>query len=362
MPRQHLTAVVGADTRQFNRAMGSIRGSVGKLGRAFGGVGAALGLGGIGATLGMIAKKSIQASADIETLEVSLEGLVGGKSAAKAVVEQLKQFSAATPFQLEDIGKSAKQLLAAGVGVDELRGQLKVVGDIAAGANVPLSDMSKIYTKIRNKGKASLEELNPIAERGIPIFDLLAKKLGVTREQIFKMATAGQISRNIIDSVFSDMSGSGGMFADQMSKQSQTINGKISTLKDTITLLGAAIGDMMVGDTRDAIDSMISGISEFAKSDKMESIVSGINVLRVALSALLIVVKGLFALGEFFGGPIGEMISGSGVTKGGMDYNQLSSGTGQFGATGPGSAEVVLARLEMMARNGVAVVPVGGAM
>ena len=60
---------------------------------------------------------------------------------------RLTDFTAKTPFQLEDVGAAAKMLLSFGVAGDDIIDRLQVLGDIAAGANVPLQDMAAIYGK-----------------------------------------------------------------------------------------------------------------------------------------------------------------------------------------------------------------------
>ena len=70
------------------------------------------------------------------------------------MVKQLTDFTAKTPFQLEDVGAAAKMLLSFGVAGDDLIDRLQVLGDIASGATVPLKDMAAIYGKTLSKGKA----------------------------------------------------------------------------------------------------------------------------------------------------------------------------------------------------------------
>lgn len=341
MPRQHLTAIVGADTRRFNRAMARI-GSVAK--RVGAGLGAAFVGGGIAA---------FKAAAQVEQMTVSLEGLVGGKKNAESLLDTLKKFSATTPFQLPEIVKVSKQLLASGVAVEDVTNNLKVLGDIAAGANVPLADMGAIYTKIANKGKASLEELNPLAERGIPIFQLLAKQMGVTREQVFKMATAGKISRATIDNAFLSMTSSGGIFADQMVKQSETVNGKISTLKDNIFLLGAAFGDTFSDEASEKLSKSIKILQDFKASEDFlavaETIRSIIQVLDVALKALAAYFKFFYTIGKFIGEVAETIASKLGLTQTGFMMNQLTAGEGAFGAAT--AEEKLIARLDRIAEN-----------
>lgn len=188
---------------------------------------------------------SVTAYAKMEQLQVAFESMLGSADAAKKMVGDLASFAAKTPFQLEGIGASAKQLLAFGVIQDKVIPTLKLLGDISAGANVPLEEMTAIYGKSMAKGKVMTEELLQMSDRGIPIIKTLEKGLGKTGEEIFKLASEGKISFSILEKALASMTAEGGIFANQMDKQSQTMAGIFSTLKDNIFNAASIIGDVL---------------------------------------------------------------------------------------------------------------------
>jgi tape measure domain-containing protein len=210
---------------------------------------------------------ALKASADLETMQVAFESLTGSAEGAEKVMKDLTEFTAGTPFQLEGVGKAAKQLMAAQVPAEELRGKLKYLGDIAAGANVPLEDMASIFTKSKAKGKAMTEELLQLSDRGIPIIDVLAKKMNVSKEEIFDMASKGKVSFEILEDALQSMTKEGGVFANQMEKQSNTLAGIFSTLKDNLQLAFGEIGNILVDtlDLKQVMKDAIGWIQEFVK-------------------------------------------------------------------------------------------------
>jgi tape measure domain-containing protein len=223
-------------------SLGRVKGAIAAVAVAFAALGAAV----VGPT------------AALERMQVAFTSALGDASKANALIDELKEFSAKTPFQLENIGQAARQLLAAGVAAKDITETLKVLGDIASGANIPLSDMASIFAKIENKGKAMTEELLQLSDRGIPILQILADKMGVSKDAIFELASQGKISAKVIGEAFEEMTSKGGMFADQMAKQSETLSGKWSTLKDNAGLLAAAIGDKLAPILKRTLDLMIS--------------------------------------------------------------------------------------------------------
>lgn len=217
------------------------------------------------AAFGLMAVKS---AADIETMTVAFESMLDSGKAAAKMVKDLIDFTAKTPFQLEGVGRSAKQLLAFGVEATGINETLKFLGDVAAGASVPLSDMAAIFGKAKAKGKAMTEELLQMSDRGVPIIDVLAKMFGVVKSAIFDMASKGQISFKAIEAALKSMAAEGGIFEDQMRKQSGTIAGLFSTLKDNVVLALGEIGDVLVRelDIKEGMKKLIVWIQEITKS------------------------------------------------------------------------------------------------
>ncbi|MBC06362.1 tape measure protein [Thalassospira sp.] len=206
----------------------------------------------------------------IEQLTTSFKSMLGGGEAARQMMEKLTTFAASTPFQLEGIGQATKQLLSFGVLPAKIIENLRMLGDIGAGANVPLNEMAAIFGKVKAKGKAMTEELLQLSDRGIPIIDVLAKGLGKSKDQIFELASQGRISFDILKRAMQTMTAEGGIFFKQMEEQSKTLFGKLSTLKDNVFLLFADIGvtiDEMFG-VKAGIDFLIAQVQGLRTSFK----------------------------------------------------------------------------------------------
>lgn len=261
------------------------------------------------APLGILAGMALKSSASLETLQVSFESMLGSADKARETVKELVDFTARTPFQLEGVGKSAKQLLAFGVTSKDLLPTLSVLGDISAGANVPLTEMAAIFGKIKAKGKAYTEELLQMSDRGIPIIDILAKKFGVTKEAVFDAASKGKISFKIIQDAMGEMTSKGGIFFKQMDRQSRTMAGLFSTLKDNVVLALAELGDTLVEtlDLKELLKDTIAGIqsatkafTEFAKNNpklvKFGLIIAGMAFVLGPLIAMIGFMAAGFAL------------------------------------------------------------------
>lgn len=252
----------------------------------------------VGLGVGMIAS-----AAKIETITVAFESLTGSAELAKKTVEQLDSFTASTPFNMDQVSGSARQLLAAGISTDALNDKLLILGDIAAGANIPLNDMASIFVKIKNKQKAQAEEINQLSERGIPIIQALAKEMNVSEKSIFKLASKGKISFDLIQKSLSNMRSEGGIFANQMEKQSATLAGIFSTLSDNVVRMSAAFGDAIVKafDLKNNMKALITNIQNLTKwfqglDPETQTMIVQLTTMAAAAGPLLIAV-GMLASG-----------------------------------------------------------------
>lgn len=240
--------------------------------------------------------RSVMEFAKFEQAEVAFESMLGSAEAAKDMIEELAEFSAKTPFQFGDIVQATRTLVAFGSTGEEAVERIGFLGDIAAGAQVPLADLAQIFGKVQTKGKAMTEEILQMSERGIPIIDELAQQFDVGKEAIFEMAETGQLTAEVVEDALRGMTMEGAIFADQMQKQSQTISGLFSTLKDNLSLLMADVGGLFSEDVAKftkkltgLIENLREWIKENPKLAKWIIIITGsIFALMAVLGALLL--------------------------------------------------------------------------
>ena len=215
---------LNADLRRtksnFKRNFGEIAGIAKAAGRAI--------MAGIGVGLTAIVKSG----ADLQKLRVGFRSIMGSAEGAAEMVGKLNKFTATTPFRLEEVSRSARQLIAVGTGVDDVNDRLRMLGDIAAASGNSISDIAAIFAKVQAKGKVDLESLNQMAERGIPIFDTLREVTGDANMEF----GAGSVSVEEYNSALAKMAEEGGFANGAMENLSETVSGKFSTALDNITL------------------------------------------------------------------------------------------------------------------------------
>lgn len=245
-----------ADVKGFQYAMRRARSTTEKFGIVASRVAKASALA-LGASLVILGRRAISVAADMEVLDTSFTTLLGSAAESKKTIKDLTDFTARTPFRLEGVAGAAKQLIAAGVNTQNLQKELKMLGDLAAVTNVPLGDMAQIYSKAMNKGKLQAEELNQLAERGIPIMKELSDMYGVTKKEIFDMAAKGKIGFEDLNVAMQRMTSQGGIAYGAMKELSKTTIGLNSTFQDNLNLVLADLGEKILPIANHGLSKMI---------------------------------------------------------------------------------------------------------
>jgi tape measure domain-containing protein len=219
-----------------------------------------------------LAKSSLQEAAKMEQIDTSFNVLIGNAEKARAVLSELRDFSASTPLQFETITKGAQNLMAFGIAADDVKEKMEMLGNVSQGQADKLESVVRAYGKIRAKGKASLEELNMMTEAGIPILEGLSDNLEVSTDELFKMITAGRVGFGEVDQALQAMTMGTGQFAGMLEKQAGTFSGLVSTYKDNIALAMDEIGQSMLPAAKTITQDLIGGIQRFRDSDAFDDL------------------------------------------------------------------------------------------
>lgn len=267
---------LNAELGRINTQFQNIRASSG--GPAAGGSGLLGGLGGIAGLAGRAIpiiggvtaayeglKKAISGASELEQLTQSFEVFLGSAEQAKSVIADLKAFEVKTPFEAQQVNEAGRALLAFGFTTDELIPTMTALGDVAAGTGKDFNELALIYGKAKTQGLVQGEELNQLAEAGIPIYKELAKQLNVNESQIRKLGEQGKISFKDLEAVFKNLTGEGSKFGGLMEKQSQTIGGLWSTLKSAFSGLLTQLGTALAPAIKGVLNALIS-VTDFLRS------------------------------------------------------------------------------------------------
>jgi tape measure domain-containing protein len=175
----------------------------------------------------------VQVRGQFQQLEIAFETMLGSKSKAHELMQQMEETAAKTPFDLDSVANGAKQLLAYGESADKVNDTLVRLGNIASGLSLPLNDIVYLYGTTMVQGRLYAADVRQFTGRGIPLVKELAKMYGVTADEINNMVSAGKIGFPDVQKVLNKLTDEGGQFYNLMEKQSKSLTGMISSLGDT---------------------------------------------------------------------------------------------------------------------------------
>jgi tape measure domain-containing protein len=189
----------------------------------------------------------IEYNAQIEKYTTGFTNMLGSAEAAQQVMSQIQEDAAKTPFDVASLTQANQYLISAGENASYARNTIMALGDAVSatgGGNDELNRMSQNLQQIANTGKATAADIKQFAYAGIDVYGILADYTGKSTAEVQKMT----ISYDLLTQALQAASEEGGRYYNSMDTQSQTMNGRVSTLKDNVSqLAGLLTGDLSSG-------------------------------------------------------------------------------------------------------------------
>lgn len=218
----------------------------------------------------------VQVRGQFQQLEIAFETMLGSKSKAHELMQQMEETAAKTPFDLDGVANGAKQLLAYGESADKVNDTLVRLGNIASGLSLPLNDIVYLYGTTMVQGRLYAADVRQFTGRGIPLVKELAKMYGVTADEINNMVSAGKIGFPDVQKVLNKLTDEGGQFYNLMEKQSKSLTGMISNLGDTWDQVQDHLGEQ----NQDLFAGAINAAGYFL--EHLESILKMVKAVAIA--------------------------------------------------------------------------------
>lgn len=249
------TSSASSGFNKFSSGLGKI-GSVAKVG-----LGAAVA--GITAVTGALvagAAAGVKYNATIEQYQTSFEVMTGSAEEAVRITEKLKELGAATPFEMTDLANVTQLLMNYGLTADEAIEKMQMLGDISQGSADKMDRIAMAYGQMSSAGKVQLEDVKQMIEAGFNPLQEISESTGESMASLYDRISKGTLSVDEITASMERSTSAGGKYFQSMEKQSQTINGQLSTLKDNASqLLGVlteGLSDTIAGEVLPMLNEM----------------------------------------------------------------------------------------------------------
>lgn len=270
------------DKTNLESTMNSIGSSFGKLGSTMMNVVSTLTKALATSTTALVTF-GVNYNAQMETYQAGLETLLGTSEQAVSTMNQIKEDARTTPFDVAGLTQANRLLISTGVSAEEARETILALGDAVSasgGGNDELQRMSVNLQQIKNAGKATALDIRQFAYAGINIYQLLADYTGKTTEEVKDM----EITYETLTKALKKASKEGGKYYNAMNKQSKTLKGQISNLKDGFSMLAGSLSepvfnyikDNILPGINDEIDNLNEMIGEKGIGGTLEYLVDNI--------------------------------------------------------------------------------------
>lgn len=253
-------------------------------GTVMAGIFSKLGSAALSAAEGFISS-GIEYNAQIEKYTTGFTNMLGSAEAAQQVMSQIQEDAAKTPFDVESLTKANQYLISAGENASYARSTIMALGDAVSatgGGNDELNRMAQNLQQIANTGKATAADIKQFAYAGIDVYGILADYTGKSTAEVQKMT----ISYNLLTQALQAASEEGGRYYNSMDTQSQTMNGRVSTLQDNVKqLAGLLTGDLSsgIGVAIGKLNDMVVAAQEAYKLDGWSGLIGKITGLTTVI-------------------------------------------------------------------------------
>ena len=221
-----------------------------------------------------------------QQLEISFGTMLKSKEKANALMAQMTDLAAKTPFGLQEVSEGAKRLLAFQVPAEEVTETLRRMGDVASGLGVPMGQLIHVYGQVKAQGRLLTNDLYQFMNAGIPIIAELSKVVGKSETEIKEMVSAGKIGFTEIQAVIKNMTNEGGLFYNLMAEQSKSLGGQISNLRDNFDQMLNEIGKSSEGIVSGAIEGVAFLVENYQTIGKLiAGLIASYGTYRAALIA-----------------------------------------------------------------------------
>ena len=242
-----ITIRIDGDASPFERTLNSIgdksKRIISGIGTVSKGVakGATVVYGAISAAMSVAGVASVKYNANIERLQTSFATMTGSAEKAAEVVERLRTMGASTPFETADLVQVTQLLMQYGFTADEAIDRMTMLGDIAQGNAAAMTSIATGYAQMSSAGKVNLQDIKQMINGGFNPLQEISERTGESMASLYDRISKGTMSVDEITESMRYATSEGGKFFQSMEKQSQTLNGQLSTLKDNLSSFGGEL-------------------------------------------------------------------------------------------------------------------------
>lgn len=257
----------------------------------------------ITSTISTAITDGIKYNATIEQLTTSFEVMTGSANKSAEIVQELKDIGAKTPFEFTGLAETVQLLMNYGLTADDAIDKMQMLGDISQGSAEKMNRIAMAYGQMSSAGKVQLEDIKQMIEAGFNPLQEISQSTGESMASLYDRISDGKISVDEITASMERSTSAGGKYFQSMDKQSQTLNGQLSTLSDNFNnFIGTAlepINQLLAEKILPKVNEFLSAMSEKLETTNWQEFANTLKdilAVIVPLTAAFVAYKSAIAI------------------------------------------------------------------
>lgn len=230
-------------------------------------------------TSAMAVRTAVDFNVMAEQAQIGFETMLGSAEEARRMVDDLFRFARETPLEFPGVLDAARRFLALGIAAEDVLPTLRIVTDAVSamgGSTEMLNRVTMAIGQIATKGRVQMEELLQLAEAGIPVFEILRERLGLTQEQLQRIGAEGIGAQEALRAL---MQGLAERYGGAAARQARTLGGALSTLRDNIRMLLGVTFRPLTDRLRDVTIRVNELIERFIAAYRAGGLLAGLRAI-----------------------------------------------------------------------------------
>ena len=219
----------------------------------------------------------------MEYYTTSFTVMTGSADKASETVKKLADIGATTPFDMPQLADATSLLMNFGFSADDAVDSMMMLGDISQGNADKLNSIARAYGKMNSAQKVTLEDINMMIDAGFNPLQEISEKTGESMQSLYDRVSKGKMSVDEITESMKRSTSEGGKYFQSMDAQSQTLDGRLSTLSDTIN---SKLGEALQPILQKAADEWIPNVTNAIDNMDVDSVISVIDDIVSAVGDL----------------------------------------------------------------------------
>jgi tape measure domain-containing protein len=246
---------------------------------------------------GKVIKDIVTTNSRFEDLRTTLSTVEGSVQGGAAAFDRISKFATKTQFGVEDLTTTFIKLSTSGIEpTDKLLTTFSNAAAVTTDQVGTLSALTDVYTRSLASGQVELQEFDKLQDRGLPVYDILKQKLGVTRNELGKFSKETGNTELILRTLSETIEE---RYGDATANLLQNTSTKFSNLGIALKNVADRMGNEFSPSFKDGLDQVTDFV--VANEDLMASLGTFIG------STIGLVVKGMGKVITLFFKAVGQV-------------------------------------------------------